>query len=238
MRKLSPSSINLYRECPKKFQYRYDDSIVPLPSKYEDEMRVGRKVHKTIEIYYENNDGAEEKTKNDILLNLARAMDELDPEETFDNEDRMYNNLKGFVNFEMWRRSNNLKLVSSEEFLKKEEICGRIDAILKSRNKKICVDFKTGYSSSLNERKYIQAMMYKLLADWDEFYFVYTIWNDKKKVKPKKEEWIENIINEAMRGVKNNEFDRNEGEHCKQCEYSVYCKAQKNGVNIWSDFDD
>lgn len=233
MKKLSAHSINLYRDCPRKYLYYYDDSIEPLPHKYEDEMRVGRKVHKTIENFYEANPGKKEKTKNDILMLLARAMDNLEKEESFENEDRMFNNMKGFIEFEIWRRKNELKLISAEEFIEDDDICGRIDAIFKTRTKKICVDFKTGYNSTIDETKRIQAMVYKLLADWDDFFFVYTIWNDKKKVKDKGEDWIRGIVEEVKRGISENGFERDEGEKCKECEFSIYCKAEKSGFDIW-----
>jgi len=173
---LSPTAINTYLSCPRKFYLRYFKKLKTRPSIH---LIRGLIVHKTIQRFYQNHpdflhemslaeirkelvdifDDRWEKAENSIeTLGLSREQIEF-----YYNESRLM-----LLNFSHWFYKNDLpspELSEARIFSKNLGLMGIIDAVLLIDDKAILVDYKTSKHPRITDDMQRQAALYALLYE-------------------------------------------------------------------------
>lgn len=226
---LSPSSMSLFRECPRKFYYRKIIDSPHLEPKYKEAMEMGKLIHGIIEEYY-NQIEDNVLTENEIYLKLSNSID-IGGFEVSD-EDKVLNNLSGFVEFEQWRQQENMDLIATEKTFRDGILLGRVDALF-DKGVKVVVDFKTGYNMNVSDRIVLQGEVYRRLTGADKVIIAYTIWNRRKEIKPRNDDWLDEVIEDIQSKIKKKQFERKRGEQCQNCEYSPYCYFDEHNLSVF-----
>ncbi len=173
---LSPTAINTYLSCPRKFYLRYIKKLKTRPSIH---LIRGQIVHKTIQRFYQNHPGflhemplAEirkelvdifddrwQKSENSIeTLGLSHEQIEF-----YYDESRLM-----LLNFSHWFYKNNLPSPEASEariFSRNLGLMGIIDAVLMIDDKVVLVDYKTSKHPRITDDMQRQAALYALLYE-------------------------------------------------------------------------
>jgi len=171
---LSPTAINTYLACPKKFYLRYIKRLKTRPSIH---LIRGQIVHKTIHEFHKNYSSiqpgapAEElrqqllelfnkywQTASDSLNNLALTAEQLD--HYHDDSEVM------LLNFSHWFCKNNRPLPDLTEariLSDNLKLLGIIDAVFEKTDNVILVDYKTSKYAQITDDIVRQATLYSLL---------------------------------------------------------------------------
>lgn len=182
----SPSSINTYRTCPRKYYYQY---IEKLPVKKNISLVKGSIVHSVLEDFFDLESlGLEYKKTMRLhaasLLNSAwvkskKELDELrldDLNVHFDDAAIMVSKwLENFINRIERLKSQGIEerraysmLVPKRELEYRSEghaVRGFIDAIEEGQGKIRLIDYKTSKSNHINDQYYLQLSLYALLYE-------------------------------------------------------------------------
>ena len=185
---LSPTAINTYLSCPRKFFLRYIRKLKTKPSIY---LIRGSIVHRVIERFHRESgshtfESTAHKTISRLLgifeeqwKNAGFRLDSLDlsPQEIQDYHDESRIMV---INFGCWVHKSKHSRPDRAEvrlFSKKLGLMGIIDAVFRSDNESVLVDYKTSRKSEITSDIERQAALYALL------------WKDINGLAPS-EEWI------------------------------------------------
>ena len=171
---LSPTAINTYLACPKKFYLRYIKRLKTRPSIH---LIRGQIVHKTIHEYHKNHSSIQPRaaveelrqklletfnkywqTASDSLNNLALTKEQLD----FYHDDSEVM----LLNFSHWFYKNDMPvpdLTEARILSDNLKLLGIIDAVFEKTDNVLLVDYKTSKSAELTDDIVRQAILYSLL---------------------------------------------------------------------------
>jgi hypothetical protein len=206
----SPSQINTYRTCPKKYYFQYVKKI-PIETK-SPWLEIGSKVHSQISKHdFESKDLMIRmmlRNAQKFLNNMPRDPIMETTYEDKDNPGRFYGDVLG------------------------RRFVGIFD--YHWPDKQMAGDWKTGklnlrYTDSYEIQAYILNELYKQKYDkyLEKFYFNF-IKLDKIYTPQciKDGSNINLMIEEALRGIEAREFERNLGILCNYCDYAKICKGE------------
>lgn len=225
---LSPTSIADFMECPYRFYLRKIKLVPALKPFWKEAVEFGTLVHETIQRYYEII--PKDLTPKEVSIYLSKARHDIGAELT----ERYERQLRGFERFEKQRLgwSFETKPVAVEKYYEKYPFCGIVDVLFRKGRKLIVVDWKTGYGGNINTNYMIQGMVYRILTDADEVYFVFLEYGLVQKLPKIDKKWFQQQVNNIIKALKTNNFKKNR-EKCKYCPYQIYCKLEEIKVTIW-----
>ena len=223
-KKFSPTAISQYLTCPFRFYLLYIEKVA---REYKPELQRGIDFHKFIEEYYKSNYAKSVFDVNNIYNDL-----ECDFKKEFKYE------LEGFIKWEKYRILNKMKPISIESWLEDSIFEGRIDVIFDKLGKKICVDFKTGYSSinSLSKDMIIQGLIYKKLSNVSDVWFVF-LKNKGKIVKLSKCDRnllmkVALEVDDILKKIKEGKFFKMCTENCEYCFVRKACTLYRKKFKL------
>jgi len=181
----SPSSINTYKQCPRKYYYRY---IEELPSKPSIYLIRGKIVHSVLEKFFDIDKTIQ--TEDDLRVHLFGLLDktwaenyseflELDMEES--KIKSYYSETKSTLQkwFGRFRKKlhqqiksgrsfsdafKHLTPIREKEFLSdNHQLRGFIDAIFEKNDNVVILDYKTGSKTHITPEYRLQLGMYVLM---------------------------------------------------------------------------
>lgn len=203
---LSPNMLKTYTQCSRKYFFKYEKNI-SMPVNNEIFLS-GKNIHALASYYL----------KKENIAKMELSLDK--------KESELWNYLKNlkYMSFEMINTEYTLSVKFGDKFFG-----GRIDAIVKDKDKYYILDYKTG--SAPEDAKYdFQTMIYLLSAraffKTDNISFVYLDLKNKSEVKIDLTEDLaleyENKLKEVSQNLNKSGFKPSQ-KGCKGCEYKVIC---------------
>ncbi len=207
---ISPAMLKIFEECPQKYKFMYVDKISLPQNKYFFEK--GKKIHAIASYYIKGFD----------VSKLENALSE--------KEKQIWNYLKTTEYFKYELLKSEYQLSAH---LGKNWIGGRLDALVKDRDKYYILDYKTGEIPKNPEYDY-QTMIYLLCADkflknYDSLCFVYLDLknNSERKVQlteELKEEYTNKLLATLDKISSGTKYKRNKLQDVKcSCDYYKIC---------------
>ena len=171
---LSPTAINTYLSCPRKFFLRYIRKLKTKPSIY---LVRGSIVHRVIERFHrESGSHAFESSAHKTVIRLLEIFEEqwknaafrLESLDLSSQEIQDYHDESRImvINFGCWIHKSKPSPPARVEirlFSKKLGLMGIIDAVYRSDNESVLVDYKTSRKSEITSDIECQAALYALL---------------------------------------------------------------------------
>lgn len=227
---LYPTDIRNYLKCPR--MYLYGKSGIPaLPHPHEKALEFGRLVHAIIRRYYDIIPRG--ISPREVQLYISKAAREA----VGGMYDKLEWHLKGFVEFEMDRLSwhVNPKPVAVEREYVRPPLAGIVDAVFRKGDAVIVVDWKTGYGKNprIDRDMAIQGCVYRRLTNASEVYFIFLRFGVVQRLPDYDREWLDSVVGRVLEGIRDGRFDRVKGEHCLECQYSLYCTFEEEGKTLW-----
>lgn len=227
MKWLSKSQINCWKQCPKKWYYRY---VEKRPSKPHTAMQRGTMVHSHIEEFYKN-----VEVKDGKLLRCKKDVPELDKFVKFEQK-RIQSCVDEDGKFDL----KYFNPVAQEVKVSDQELKlrGIIDAVYRHPKDDglIIIDWKTGKYRpyALGEYRF-ELAMYKELYERDrgekvKYWGIYFVDADKlffEEVKSISIKAMFKAVTKARQGMASNNFPCKPGILCKWCDYSDDCGEWK-----------
>ena len=228
---LSPTAINIYRQCPRKFYY-YINEYPSLKPFYEAATIFGDIVHKIIKRYYETI--PENITPSEVQLYVTKAYKEVSEDYLIIGPERhrLEKQLLNFIDFEKKRLTWSLtvKPIAVEKEYVKGKVHGIVDAVFLKGNDKVVVDWKTGRSqASLTEDIIIQVNVYMWLVGAKKGYVLFLEYGNFTEV-PKVIN-VDEIVNLILMDNKYAKVRR--PETCRKCEYQLLCLMDLHNFSFW-----
>ena len=226
---ISPTGINLYRECPRKFYYYYlkKKSMVP---PFRKALDFGSLIHNIIADYYRTipDDIVPDSAIHHLKQVMKKYSSQLYDPETRDRAERQ---LENFLRFERKRLRWHFspRPVAVEKEYRKGVIHGFVDALFMKEGKLVVVDWKTGKGQSgITEAIAVQLNTYMYLTGAEEAYVLFLEYGRFDKLEYEID--IETIVNEIMA---DNVFAPRRGDHCRFCEYQILCNPRDFELWRW-----
>ncbi|MBD3300780.1 MAG: Dna2/Cas4 domain-containing protein, partial [Candidatus Moranbacteria bacterium] len=250
---LSPTSLNLYLNCPRKFKY---EKLLMAPRLKDKSSSLGTAVHEALELFMLDYKKGQGLDKNKLIQYFKQALDK----EILTKNDYNFVLLEGQRilkrYFEFYKNSFKKPIALEKEFKvffqSDVQLTGKIDKIelLNAKNQVKVIDYKTKKPATRNEIKgltqnstpdmFRQLVFYKLLSKKDKS-FEYKVEeaeidfikdNDKGnfvkrsfKIKQKDIEELVSLIKQVIKNIKNKKFDQTaEDYRCENCDYLEICK--------------
>ena len=171
---LSPTAINTYLSCPRKYFLRYIKKLKTKPSIY---LIRGSIIHKVIETFNQSaGPEARSLTDTEIILRLLklferewnRAASRLEALDLSDEELKAFHDESQImlVNYGYWFHRHNAPLPLSTEtrfYSRNLGLMGIVDAVYRFGNLIILVDYKTSRKAEIKAEIERQAAIYALL---------------------------------------------------------------------------
>ncbi len=224
MKPLSPTAINLYKKCPRKFYYYVNraPSLPPHP-RYEEALEFGKLVHQIIARYYEII--PESLTPTEVKMFVTKAYKDIFPESMYHLKERVEMQLLNFIKFEKERLKwhVSVKPVAVEHDYQRNGVHGVVDALFRKGDDLVVVDWKTGRGQArLTEDIVVQMNVYLYLTKAKEAYVIFLEFGDYAVVTPSLD------VEELVRAItSDNVFLPRKGRHCESCEYQMLCFRDK-----------
>ena len=173
-RTLSPTAINTYLSCPRKFYFRYIEKRKSRPSIH---LNRGQIVHRTLHEFHKNHPKLMPATpisaiREELITTFNRlwnhAGDQLRSLNLDENEIESFRSEseRMLFNFSHWLLKNELKVPDFSElrlFSKHLKLLGIIDAVHHHAGQPIIVDYKTSKNAIVTDDMTRQAAIYALL---------------------------------------------------------------------------
>ncbi len=224
MRLLSPSSINIYRRCPRKFYFYINGyKSLPPPPRLREPLGFGRAIHEVIAHYYRII--PDSITPTEVKMYVTKAYKDVFPESLRHLRKRAERQLLNFIKFERERLKWHIspKPVAVEKEFIKGNVHGVVDAIFRKGEDVIVVDWKTGRSKArLTEDIVIQMNVYLYLTGASTAYVIFLEFGDYAEVTRTLD--VEAIVKEILR---DREFLPRVGSHCRECEFQMVCRLDE-----------
>ena len=208
----SPNMLKTFKQCEKKFFYKYIENI-SMPQNNQI-FEKGKKIHALANYYL----------KGDDITKLEQTLSK----EEFDIWQKLKNN--EFLRKEYVNSEYNLTCKTDNYF-----ISGRIDALVKDTNNYFILDYKTGTIPENPEFDF-QTMVYlltvkKFFKQAKTVTFVYIDLKNNQnhsviltdKLQNEYETTLVKICDEIQCNKNRNEYTKNTN-NCKHCEYKKICK--------------
>lgn len=208
MNNFSPNMLKTFETCPKKYYFKYVQSIsVPQPVSFFEK---GKKIHALANYYLKGAD----------ISNMLQELTE--------HESQIWEKL---LNNEFFQKTYVISEYNLSAGVGGFWIGGRLDALMKDDENYYILDYKTG-SIPKNPEYDFQTMVYllcadKLLKNYNSLKFVYIDlknnkncvieFNDKFRI-----EYTERLTKICSEISKAQDFAGN-SEKCKFCEYVKFC---------------
>ncbi len=203
----------MYYDCPRMAYYRINDYVEIAPF-YKESVERGIMVHKIIEKFYSEN--IESLTLTEIKLKLAEIYHTMS---TIHNE-KIENALLNFAKFEVWRKEKMYEVAGVEKEVSREykgvTIHGIIDLLLRIGDRKIVVDWKTGYNGFVTDEIIRQLSMYSWIVNADLAYAVFLDWGNWEEIEPI------DVTTDLDEIINDHEY-RKTYSHCDTCRYQIVC---------------
>ena len=241
---LSPSNLETFDECPKKFEYGY---LFKLSGETTISISFGNSIHNTLRDYYRIliND---KKIKSDQIEKIYK--NNWQPEGYSNKIDMDNNYKKGVKIITNYIKSDKIDPIDVEKNFDYKvgncKLTGRIDRINKTDDGLEIIDYKTGdgrkktiselssniplwiYALYMSE-KYEQENIF-LILDYIVSNKVLKIKVDQKKL-DKKREKIESVCNQIDNSITNHDYPAKPSEFsCKRCQFKNLCPYKYKGA--------
>lgn len=221
----SPSRINLFKKCPRK--YYYDDKGLIVPAVDSTPALLGRSVHRGIKNYYDS-------LRSTPTLKEINAVGEKSFNDAWDSRlsNRLRRDLKlllaNFLKFEEWRLKN-------EEKPFKPEVCeedltsSKFHAFPDWFHGGRLIDWKTGRNPNITEdlqlEMWVQAEILTFLGyKVDSIQLVFLRFNKFVNLPPPNFAWLYEQRQTVIDSIRANYFPPNVSILCHYCHYKLICE--------------
>lgn len=219
--RISPSGINDYMICPKRFYYHY---IAKAPARPIETLPiiVGKAMHEIIADFYSNyrlDTSFSAKTR--LAMLLKKKLEETPVLNIY--RETMENMLLNLANFDEYRlRAGYVNILAVEEEYARGLVHGIIDLLVSNRRgDKIVVDWKTGGYGDYNT----QMQTYMWLTGASKAIIVYLRTGKWETIEREPGFNPEEIVREIM---EMKEYPPRYGKHCDECPYFYTCYYERN----------
>jgi len=232
---VSPTSIDIFFECPYKWKLTYIDQKKPLPI-VDKERLFGAMIHNMLKAYYDNL--PENPSEEEISTTIEKVIrDYFDP--TFQRrEQRVRNIMENFKKFELQRvRRQKAK----PDFVEKKFVYEPFSGVIDFYNSGEVIDWKVRGVSTLMTMSHIrQGKIYEYILknnglpvrvvrffslELGEFIAVPRVSDD----------WLMRQYQQMKEQINSGTFKKVIGNHCRKCEQILNC--QFGEVSMWSDLE-
>ncbi|MDP2481167.1 MAG: PD-(D/E)XK nuclease family protein [Candidatus Palauibacterales bacterium] len=236
MRRLSSSSLKMYRRCPQQWKLKYVDRLPEAPKPF---FNLGTAVHAALEAFYRGR-VAGPPPLDEVLAAFREAFDpEAYPTEE-ETERRRADGLAMTRAFYEKHAAGFRPALAVEKhlFFEVEGVAftGYVDRIDKLGEARIgIVDYKTGGSFDLDRvRTEPQLTLYQLGTeqkfgmDVGRLALYHVPSQTPFEVERHGEEQVERVrgmVREAARGIEAGAFEPKPGHHCRWCDFRPFCPA-------------
>lgn len=229
----SPSRINLFKKCPRK--YYYDDKRIKVPVVDSSPAILGRSVHRGIKDYYDS-------IKPNPTLKEMMVIGEKCFNDAFSPKlsNRLRKTLKlvliNFLKFEEWRLKNKEKPFKPEvceQDLASEKFHARPDWFHGGR----LIDWKTGKNPNITEdlqlEMWVQAEILTFLGyKVDSIQLVFLRFNKFVDLPPPNFAWLDKQRQTVIDSIKANYFPPNISILCHYCSYKLICEYSPSHLKV------
>lgn len=225
---LSPSEISMFLDCQAKLWYKKDKDIKPLPQQINSYMELGSNFHTIVSNYYQELQRRTKFSSTDIHKTLKKSITK--SEHIIDDIRKYTFHFRKFEEFEEDRLTwSHFKPLLVEKYLRNKLYKGIADVIyLDNKGQRVIVDWKTG---AIKEWHIIQGYIYKQLTQANRVIFFYSLKGKKVELTTDQLKQAEQRIIKITTQMSNGENTRKERVHCRNCEYSIFCRIDKFGLD-------
>ena len=226
--RLSPSDINSFFFCPRKWYLGIILGIQPMPVP-KPELEFGIMIHNIIADYYERIDNkslTEHEIRRLIVDSFKKGYVKI--AEYKSSNSKMKRILKHFTEFELKRLRTwkQFKPTFVEKRLEAAPFVGKVDAYW--RDEGIVIDWKTGNYSVMTTELMRQGTIYKLLLEAYNYpvkkvIFAFLDKNKFLEMPITTKGWIENEIKKMVDMIKSGRFPGRHDKLCGRCEFQLAC---------------
>ena len=234
--KFSPSSMNMYAQCPAKFNYEKIEHVQPI---YVERAKadVGHDIHHAIQYYFSK--VQEKPRKIELTEGIKRAWGEIicdkyKSERTLQH--RVTQSMKNFTEFEILRRKNWKKYLPSmvEQAIHNDTFQGIVDFY--SEEDQVVIDWKTGKKNELTLDDYRQGEIYRMLLNESgkkvsRVLFVVLSSGRVLNLPLQKDKWIQQELLKIKTSISNGNFPKKPSMLCGYCPYVIRCEMEN--VELW-----
>lgn len=222
--KFSPSAINTFFQCPRKWYYQ----SVRAPENVVDNRKafLGSAIHSLIEIYFTRQvDNPTEKQIEDLAWEIFNTTFDTSLSEYKSTAKKIWAN---FIAFEKERLKtwNTYKPQFVEEMFElNKDLVGIVDFY--GDNK--IIDWKTGRFYFLNndivrQGNFYRYMLEKAGYEVEQILFVYLKENKVVRIPKKSDGWVQEEIAKVRRMIQQGYFPKKPSHLCNYCEYRLVCE--------------
>jgi PD-(D/E)XK nuclease superfamily len=232
--KLSYTNVKTFRECPKKYEYKY---IQHLPEPEGEELKIGIAGHEALELYYRlDKDKRSQNSLKEIISKLSKVEDGI--------RQRV---MESLVDYHVWavKEDEGITITQTEQEINLKlgdyQFVGKIDAIGVKDNEPVLLEHKfksqwgtdvmqqfsfdeqnKGYSLATGCRLIIYNLIRtKPAKTRPKFERVHVLVPESEILRFKEDLGVWNHKIETAK--RDNEFPRNRGFMCKFCPYLAEC---------------
>ena len=240
LKRLSPSSINTFQNCPAQWNYRYitHEGGIYLETPHID---LGTYAHNAIEKYFGS---AATKPKREI--EITQRIDICFAEVIGDKfrsmpsiQTKLNKVIKNFKEFEL-RRASKWKVYLPtfiEKDLRNDNFRGLIDFY--SEPEATVIDWKTGYKQDITQQDIIQGEVYRNLLTTHDYpvnkiYFVSLGLGKMLEVPRQRDGFIEDELFKTKYSISQDDFPARPNQWCYNCTYQIQCEFRD--INLWDDY--
>jgi len=246
---LSPNRITTFRNCPKRFQYR----LFRLPSLIVDDTAIafGTMLHSVIERFYKRIPIKPNPAK---ILQIANLCLEHEWLPRFQSKQRTAKKaVANFIQFEKWRLTEAKKQKIPYKTVDEEgnltdpltevdvysDIFHAIVDWYWGANA-MMLDWKFGKSDTVYDGYKIQLSIERNVLEYNDMPVKYAGFGFfRKSPMPKRVgthgiSMLKDMRNQLLNAVESMHFPRKKGSLCWYCSDYARCKAEENGLSLWS----
>ena len=237
----SPSAINSFRTCPRKWMYhKLEYERLPEDKKYA---LIGSVVHSSIQDYYRRI--SEPVSRQSITSLFTDTLDALWDSANIKRMDQRRDKIaKCFIEFEIERLSTFKQFIPSlvERRLTTDVYGPRMVTIVDAywEADKLCINWKTSNSTELSTGMLIQGKFESMVLEANRFpverYYFLMLYTGVRLELPKVTRSVIDVEIDKIRGCCEQQyFPMNEGGLCDwYCEDNLRCRCERDGKTLWS----
>jgi len=224
--RLSPSDINSFFFCPRRWYLSIILGIPPMPIP-KPELDFGIMVHNIIANYYEII--PEKPTADQIRKTVAKVFKDGYVKIPGTSDRKIKIVAQNFYRFEVDRLQGwkQFRPTFVEKRLEAHPFVGKIDAFWAEEG--IVIDWKTGSYSVMHNDLMRQGTIYKLLLEAhgykvNKVLFVFLYKNKTLEMPATTVGWIEKEIRNMVEMITKGKFPRRNDKLCTRCEFQLACR--------------